>query len=288
MARGRTLQPGDPFLKWAGGKRKLVPQLLALLPDRFGTYHEPFVGGGALFFALGAQSPRRFEAACIADGNERLMRCYRAVRDDVDQVIALLRGHASAHCKDYYYALRATPVDQADDTVVAAWLAYFNRTAFNGLYRVNSKNKFNVPFGRYANPRICNEEHLRACSGLLQRVQVGHEPFDAVLDRARPGDAVYFDPPYVPLTDTAYFTSYTKGGFGPDDQIHLRDVAVELAGRGVRVVLSNHDTPWVRELYDEDRFELHVVPVARSINSKASKRGAVNELIIVAKGPFPG
>ena len=285
MARRTTLQPGDPFLKWAGGKRKLLPKLLSFLPERIGTYHEPFMGGGALFFALAAQQPRRFEAACIADGNQRLMRCYRAVRDEVDQVIALLRGHAQAHSKDYFYALRDVPPDPESDAYVASWLVYFNRTAFNGLYRVNSKNKFNVPFGSYKNPRICNEPHLRACSALLQGVVAEHEPFDAVLERAVAGDAVYFDPPYVGLSDTANFTSYTKSGFGPEDQVHLRDVAVQLAERDVFVMLSNHDTPWVRELYDEARFELHPVQVARSINSKASKRGAVGELIILARRP---
>lgn len=283
MARGRTLQPGQPFLKWAGGKRKLLPQLTALLPERIGTYHEPFVGGGALFFSLAVDQARRFESACIADGNQRLMRCYRAVRDDVDQVIALLQVHAQAHAKEYFYALREVPPDPESDTFVAAWLIYFNRTAYNGLYRVNSKNKFNVPFGRYKNPRICNEPHLRACSELLQGTSAEHEPFDAVLERAVAGDAVYFDPPYVPLTGTAHFTSYTQGGFGPEDQVHLRNVAVQLAERGVFVMLSNHDTPWVRELYDEEHFELHVVSVPRAINSKADKRGSVNELIIVAK-----
>jgi len=277
------MKPGDPFLKWAGGKRKVVPHLRPLLPERFGTYHEPFVGGGALFFDLAAAAAPPMERVVLCDGNQRLMRCYRAVRDDVDQVIRLLELYTAAHSKDFFYAFRSTDIDSGTDYEVAAWLVYLNRTAFNGLYRVNQKGGFNVPFGKYVNPIICHDEHLRACSALLQDVELNHESFEAVLERAKPGDAVYFDPPYMPLTETAQFTSYTSGGFGYDDQVRLRDVALELAGAGVRVLLSNHDTPKVRELYSEERFELHVVPVARAINSRGSKRGKVDELVIVAR-----
>jgi DNA adenine methylase len=288
MARRSTLKPGDPFLKWAGGKRKVVPHLLELLPERCGCYHEPFVGGGALFFNLAAAQPSPFAGAVLADGNQRLMRCYRAVRDEVEQVIRLLELYQVAHGEDFFYKLRATDVDQGTDYEVAAWLIYLNRTAFNGLYRVNSKGGFNVPFGRYKAPVVCHAEHLRACSGLLQGVGLHDQGFDAVGERAQSGDVVYFDPPYVPLSDTASFTAYTRAGFGPDDQLRLRDLAVELAGRGITVLLSNHDTPAVRELYDPVHFELRVVPVARAINSKASKRGKVDELVIVARSQPAG
>ncbi len=288
MARGRSMKPGDPFLKWAGGKRRVVPHLRKHLPQRFGAYHEPFLGGGALFFRLAALNRPPFEGAVLADGNLRLMRCYRAIRDDVEQVIRLLELYTAAHSKDFFYAFRSTDIDLGTDYEVAAWLIYLNRTAFNGLYRVNKKGGFNVPFGKYVNPNICRAEHLRACSALLDGVALEHEGFEAVLGRAQPGDAVYFDPPYVPLSDTAAFTSYTSGGFGHDDQVRLRDVALELAGAGVRVLLSNHDTPVVRELYNKEHFGLHVVPVARAINSKGSKRGKVDELVIVARGPAAG
>ncbi len=283
MARRRSLEPGEPFLKWAGGKRKVVPHLLELLPERFGSYHEPFLGGGALFFNLAAGQPRRFDAAWLGDGNERLMRCYRAVRDDVEQVIRLLEIYSAGHSEPFFYALRGTDIDRGTDYEVAAWLIYLNRTAFNGLYRVNSKGGFNVPFGRYNAPVVCHEEHLRACAALLRGTQLRAEGFESVLGRASEGDVVYFDPPYVPLSETAQFTSYTRGGFGPEEQIRLRDVALELAARGVNVLLSNHDVPAVRELYDEERFSLRVVPVARAINSKGGKRGKVDELVIVAR-----
>ncbi len=283
MARGRSLNPGDPFLKWAGGKRKVVPHLLESMPERFGCYHEPFLGGGALFFSLASAEEPRFERARLGDGNERLIRCYRAVRDDVEQVIRLLEIYSAGHSEPFFYTLRATDIDRGTDHEVAAWLIYLNRTAFNGLYRVNSKGCFNVPFGRYSAPNICRAEHLRVCSGLLQDVSLQAEGFERVLETAVEGDVVYFDPPYIPLSETAQFTSYTRGGFGPDDQIRLRDVAIELAGRGVKVLLSNHDVPAVRELYDEARFELRVVPVARAINSKGGKRGKVDELVIVAR-----
>ena len=283
MARGRSMKPGDPFLKWAGGKRKVVPHLLELLPERCGCFHEPFMGGGALFFSLAAAKPRLFDRAVVADGNERLMRCYRAVRDEVEQVIRLLEVYQAAHSEEFFYKLRASDIDQGCDYEVAAWLIYFNRTAFNGLYRVNSRGGFNVPFGRYKAPVICHAEHLRVCSELLHGVGIEHEGFDAVAERATSGDVVYFDPPYVPLSDTASFTAYTRAGFGPDDQLRLRDLAIELASGGVTVLLSNHDTPEVRELYGPEHFDLRVVPVARAINSKGTKRGKVDELVIVAR-----
>jgi DNA adenine methylase len=283
MARGQTLQPGDPFLKWAGGKRKVVPHLLELMPERCGTYHEPFVGGGALFFRLAVSQPRPFAAAVLGDGNQRLIRCYRALRDEVEQVIRLLEVYQAAHSEDFFYKLRASDIDAGTDYEVAAWLVYLNRTAFNGLYRVNRRGGFNVPFGRYKDPVVCHAEHLRACSELLQGVVLNDEGFDAVLGRARPGDLVYFDPPYVPLSSTASFTGYTRAGFGPDDQLRLRDLAIELASGGVTVLLSNHDTPEVRELYGAEHFVLRVVPVPRAINSKGGKRGKVDELVIVAR-----
>jgi DNA adenine methylase len=288
MARRSTLKPGDPFLKWAGGKRKVVPHLLERLPARLGRYHEPFLGGGALFFRLATRSPTPFEGAVLGDGNERLMRCYRAVQGDVEQVIRLLGLYQAAHSEDFFYAFRGTDIDGGTDYEVAAWLIYLNRTAFNGLYRVNSKGGFNVPFGRYKAPVVCHAEHLRACAGLLRGVELPCEDFRAVGERVRPGDVVYFDPPYVPLSETASFTGYTSGGFGPDEQGALRDLALELAERGATVLLSNHDTAEVRELYPAELFERFVVAVPRAINSKAAKRGAVDELVIVARGKRTG
>ncbi len=260
-----------PFLKWAGGKRQLLPELLAQLPAQRRTYHEPFLGGGALFFKL---QPDR---AVLSDLNERLIRTYRAVRDDVEAVVKALRE--CPNDKDFFLRMRARDIDSANDIELAAWFIFLNKTGFNGLYRVNSSGGFNVPMGRYANPKILDTANLRNCSHALQDTGVECEGFTAVLDRAVAGDAVYCDPPYVPLSSTASFTAYTKAGFGPQDQVALRDMALALKGRGVTVILSNHDTPEVRELY-ADGFELSRIMVARAINSAANKRGGVGELII--------
>lgn len=260
-----------PFVKWAGGKRQLLPELLRYVPKQFGTYHEPFLGGGALFFAL---KPLR---AVLSDDNRRLVRAYFGVRDAVDRVVELLATYP--HNKGFFLRMRELDIDSRSDAEHAAWLIYLNKTAFNGLYRVNSKNVFNVPFGRYATPNICDEPNLRACSAALDGADIRCEDFSAVLERAKPGDFVYFDPPYVPLSASSYFTSYTADGFGMEQHIRLRDVARELKGRGVHVLLSNSSAPTVHELY-ADGFERIPVFAARSVSSKASGRGKIEELII--------
>lgn len=271
-----------PFVKWAGGKRRVVPELMVSVPERFGCYHEPFLGGGAFFFALFNQDRLRgTPTAVLSDNNERLVRTWCMVRDDVEALNERLREHAARHDKDYFYEVRSwRDIDERGDLEVAAWLLYLNKTAFNGLYRVNSKGHFNVPFGRYANPNICRPEQYRAASRALQGVEIRHEPFTRVARRAQPGDLVYFDPPYIPLSTSASFTAYTRQGFGPEDQQHLRDLALELKERGVHVVLSNHDHEQIRELYAEPHFERRRIGVGRAINSKGSRRGKVGELII--------
>jgi DNA adenine methylase len=271
---GRKHPVPRPFLKWVGGKGHLVPELKRRIPRDFdGTYHEPFVGGGALFFAL---QPDR---AHLSDNNLRLVRTYRAIRDDVDAVIARLEQ--LPHDKELFLQLRREPIDECpDDATVAAWMLYLNKTAFNGLYRVNSRNIYNVPFGRYTNPLICDDRNLRACHQVLQGVEIDHEPFFSVRDRAVAGDFVYFDPPYIPLSATSNFTSYTDGAFGDDEQVRLRDVALELKERGVRVLLSNSSADRVRELYTPGFRKVETVPVPRRVNSKGSGRGAVDELLI--------
>lgn len=277
-----TLYPGStakPFLKWAGGKRRVLPMLLDKAPRKWERYHEPFMGGGALFFAFAAQKPRPAGWATISDQNERLVRTFTAVRDDVEALIGRLKEHADQHCKDHYYAVRSVDIDDREDVDVAAWLIYLNRTGFNGLYRVNKKGKFNVPIGRYKNPTICDETNLRACSAALQGVNINCEGFDAVLDRAGAMDFVYFDPPYVPASKTSSFTSYTSDGFTNHDQERLRDVARMLKQAEVRVMLSNSDVPRVRKLYTPG-FRKHAIQVKRAISANAKKRGAVGELII--------
>jgi DNA adenine methylase len=264
-------EPGRPFVKWVGGKRQLLDQLLKHVPERYSTYFEPFVGGGALFFAL------RPAKAVLADVNERLIRTYKGVRDDVDGVIKLLRKYP--YDSEFFYRMREREIDAGSDAEVAAWFIYLNKTGFNGLYRVNRDNRFNVPFGRYARPTICDERTLRACSAALARVELLVADFEEVVASAKKRDLVYFDPPYVPLSATSYFTSYTSSGFDAKEQIRLRDVALKLKRRGASVLLSNSSAPFVRDLYAQG-FKLVEVPAIRMVNSKASARGAIPELLI--------
>ncbi len=265
------VQAPRPFLKWAGGKRQLLPALLRHVPGRYGTYFEPFLGGGALYFAL---QPR---GAVLADTNLRLIRTYRGVRDDVEGVIERLRTYP--HDAEFFYAMRERDIDAAGDAEVGAWFIYLNRIAYNGLYRVNRRNRFNVPFGRYANPTICDADNLRACAAALAGVDLRPGDFDQALRDARRDDFVYFDPPYVPLSPTASFTSYTSQGFGPDEQVRLRDRARRLKESGVHVLLSNSSTDFVRELYG-DGFHLEEVAATRLVNSRSSRRGPIPELVM--------
>jgi DNA adenine methylase len=260
-----------PFLKWVGGKRQLLPMLLRRLPTGPARYFEPFLGGGALFFAL---CPKR---AVLADRNERLIRTYRGVRDHVDEVIRLLRNYP--HDAGFYDRLREQDIDAASDAELAAWFIYLNKTGFNGLYRVNRSNRFNVPFGDYANPTLCDEPTLRSCSRALAGADLVHGDFAVTVANAERGDLVYFDPPYVPMSETSSFTSYTSDGFGPEDQIRLRDTARTLLDRGVGVLISNSATPFVRRIYAEG-FHLAEVHATRRVNSQATGRGAIAELII--------
>ena len=260
-----------PYLKWAGGKRSMLRHLVPHVPPSYGTYFEPFVGGGALFFAL------QPEKAVLSDVNRRLVRSYAAVCDDVDAVVELLKTYP--YEKEFFLTMRAVRIDDRPDVEVAAWLIYLNRSCFNGLYRVNRNNVFNVPFGRYSNPTICDETNLRACSERLRGVAILHEPFETVLGRAAPGDFVYFDPPYLPLSATSSFTGYSADGFGLDDHRRLRDVARELKARGVGVLISNSAAPAARELYAEG-FEIEEVLAGRAINARGDGLGRIPELII--------
>lgn len=260
-----------PFVKWAGGKRQLLPELLRHAPRKFGRYFEPFVGGGALFFEL---SPTN---AVLADVNERLIRTYRGVRNHVDEVIALLASYP--HDEKFFYELRDVDIDQHSDAKVAAWFIYLNKIGFNGLYRVNRRDRFNVPFGRHRNPTICDQATLRACSAALQSADLRVADFEDVVAQAQRGDLVYFDPPYVPLSVTSNFTAYSKERFDSAGQVRLRDAALALKRRGVHVLLSNSSAEFVRALYGSE-FETIEVSATRLVNSKANRRGAITELVI--------
>jgi DNA adenine methylase len=247
-----------------------MPTLAARVPQRFNTYHEPFVGGGAVFFAL------QPDKSSLSDDNAELVNAYKTVRDDVENLIRHLRTHQAE--EDYYYELRAKDPTKLDPIERASRLIYLNRTCFNGLYRVNSKGGFNVPFGRYKNPQICNELGLRAASSALQGVRVERRNYEHVLETAKRGDFLYFDPPYHPVSATANFTSYTAGAFSEADQRRLADAFRELADRGCKVMLSNSDAPLIRELYAD--FHVETVSAPRLVNRDASKRGPVNEVLV--------
>lgn len=271
MQSSNTLK-AKPFAKWAGGKRQLLPEIRKYVPKKFGRYFEPFVGGGAVFFEL---QPKK---STLSDSNERLIRTYRAVRDDVEHVIRLLSK--CPHDESFYKDAVKLDVDKLTDAQLASWFIYVNRVGFNGLYRVNKSNKFNVPFGDYKNPRICDADNLRACSKALRGVELEHGDFATVLSRAKPGDFVYIDPPYIPASDTASFTAYQAGGFSMDDQTRLHAMAWQLAQNGVHVLLSASMTEGTLSLYDNQYFELFEVSAKRAINSNGDKRGNVSELLI--------
>jgi len=260
-----------PFLKWAGGKSQLLPDLLRYAPGEYGRYYEPFLGGGALFFAL---QPAR---AVLSDSNAQLIGAYQAVRQDVEALIRRLRRFRAT--RDAYYSVRARDPADLSPMARAARFIYLNRTCYNGLYRVNSAGRFNVPFGRYKNPRICDPEGLRAAGAALRRARLRVGDFEAVTRPARAGDLVYFDPPFDPLSPTASFTSYTAGGFGPEEQARLARLCRALAERGCHVMLSNSDTPLIRRLYRD--FRLVELQARRAINRNANGRGPVTELLIL-------
>lgn len=264
-----------PVIKWVGGKTKLLPELIARLPERFGRYYEPFAGGAALFFRT---APDR---AVLADSNADLIALYGAIATDVNGVIRRLQHHRTAHDETHYYAMRAkwnenhlawSPAERA-----AAFI-YLNKTCFNGLWRVNRSGGFNVPIGRYSDPPICVPEALRAAQALLARTELRCGDYQQAVVDAKAGDFVYFDPPYDPVTPTANFTAYSAIGFGALDQRKLADTARALVARGAYVMLSNSDTPFIRSIYKG--LKIDRVKCARAINSNAAKRGDVDEVII--------
>ena len=270
-----------PFTKWTGGKRQLLPEILPLLPKEYNHYFEPFIGGGALFFEL---MPKH---ATINDFNKDLIHAYKQIRDNLSELINLLEIHKEKNSKEYYLDIRG--IDRTEkfielsDVEKAARLLYMLRVNFNGLYRVNSKNQFNVPYGRYKNPKIIDEKLLSNISQYLNKedISILNGDFEDSVKKAKSGDLVYFDPPYAPISATSTFTSYTHEGFGLDEQKRLRDVFVELTKRDVKVMLSNSDVGLVHELYNGlENTNITIVKANRMINSKASGRGKINEVTI--------
>ena len=263
-----------PVVKWAGGKTRLLPELLKRVPRTYGRYFEPFAGGAALFFHL---APAH---GVLSDTNSDLIATYVAVRDDVELLIRKLRRHARLHDKQHYYTTRFRWNEGRARAEIdrAASFIYLNKTCFNGLWRVNRDGAFNVPMGRYAAPAICKPVVLRAAHEALARTELHCHDYRAASTHAERGDFIYFDPPYDPITKSASFTSYTAAAFGADQQRELAETASALAARGVRVMLSNSDTRFIRSLYRN--FTIDRVKCSRAINSNAARRGKVNELII--------
>lgn len=270
-----------PFIKWAGGKTQLLSQLDRRLPVRFERYFEPFLGGGAVFFHL-LSSRGPFEAH-LSDVNADLITAYTVVKERVDELISVLRRHEARFGRErdhYYYELRESVPAGAVER--AARFIMLNKTCFNGLYRVNKSGRFNVPVGRYDNPRICDEQALKQAGMALGvcRARLYDRHFSEVLGRAREGDLIYMDPPYSPASSTAKFTQYTNGGFGDDDQAELCSLFEELTARGCKVILSNSDTPFIRKLYARHMRHAVRVEAARVINCNPARRRGHTELLI--------
>ena len=291
-----------PFLKWVGGKRQLLPALRRFCPASIGTYFEPFLGSGAVFFDLASHG--RLDTAVLSDANPDLIGCYHRVRDALDQVIAELERLAAGHAAaggEHYLRVRNERFNpqraawRADGALLdryppelAAMVIYLNRTGYNGLYRLNASGNFNVPPGRYDRPRIVNRPALEAAARTLAapRVVLRCEPFEEVLREPVAGDFVYLDPPYAPMSNTANFRGYTGRGFNDTDQQRLQRIVVALAERGVNVLLSNSTAPAVTRLYDDHPSVVSAglktwrVPARRAVNVNPSGRGAVEELIV--------
>lgn len=268
----------QPFTKWTGGKRQLLPVIKSLMPDNYNSYFEPFIGGGALFFDL---SP---DKAVINDFNNELMNCYQQIKKHPQKLIELLTKHQENNSKEYYLELRAVDrdnrINKMTDVERAARIMYMLRVDFNGLYRVNSKNQFNVPYGRYKNPKIVDSDLILSISQYLNKnnIEILTGDFEKAVEDVGAGDFVYFDPPYIPLSETSAFTSYTHEGFSYEEQVRLRDVFRKLDKKGAYVMLSNSSSPLVEELYKG--FNIHKVEATRTNGAKVSSRGKISEFIV--------
>jgi len=265
-----------PVVKWAGGKRGLISQYEKHLPKKFGTYYEPFFGGGAIFFHLYKHG--KISKAVISDVNVELMHMYQVIKDDVDGLIHELKTGNYVNEKERFYEVRKW--EPKNKVKRSARLLYLNHTCYNGLYRVNKSGKFNVPFGKYSpNVTICDEENLRAVNKALINVEIKVCDFEEAVKDVEKNDFIYFDPPYYPLTETADFTSYTKGGFNLSDQVRLSTTYKLLAEKGCRILLSNSYTNEVKELYSE--YKQIEIWAKRFINSKPEGRKGVKELLMI-------
>ena len=268
----------QPILKWVGGKRQLIKEISPLIPRNISTYVEPFVGGGAVLFNV---QPKR---AIINDLNEELINTYRVIKNYPEELIQKLMYHNENNNEEYFYNLRALDRDvkykNIGEISRAARIIYLNKTCYNGLYRVNSSGFFNTPYGKYKSPNIVNETMIRAMTNYFNSssVKILNGDYKLALKGLRKGSFVYFDPPYVPISTSSSFTGYTEQGFGLDDQLDLKKECDKLNAKGIKFLLSNSDTPFIRELYAD--YNIKTVQAKRAINSNASKRGDINEVLV--------
>lgn len=265
-----------PFLKWVGGKRQLMPAINELLPEKHSTYYEPFVGGGAVLFEI---QPKK---AIVNDFNAELVNTYNVIKNNPEELIEDLKTHINE--SDYFYKLRLLDrqekYEKLSDIKKASRVIYLNKTCYNGLYRVNSSGEFNSPFGKYKNPNIVNDITIRAVSKYLNSndITIINGDFETAVQNIRKGAFVYFDPPYDPVSKSSNFTGYIQGGFNSFDQVRLRDLCDKLNKKGVKFLVSNSATPRILELYSD--YNISIVKAKRAVNSVASKRGVVNEVLI--------
>jgi len=268
----------SPIVKWVGGKRQLLPEIMPLINKKCSTYVEPFVGGGAVFFEL---QPKK---AIINDYNSELVNVYTVVRDHSEELIEELEKHNRNNNGEYFYMIRALDRSEVyhtmSDTEKAARIIYLNKTCYNGLYRVNSAGQFNSPYGKYKNPNIVNEDSIRVMSMYLQsnKITIKQGDYKEVLRGLRRGAFVYLDPPYMPISLSSSFTGYTENGFSYAQQVTLKEECDKLRKRGISFLQSNSDCPEIRDLYKE--YEIRTVQAKRRINSKGNKRGEINEVLI--------
>lgn len=266
-----------PVVKWVGGKRQLLDSIKCLLPKKIPTYCEPFLGGGAVLFSI---QPKN---AIVNDLNSDLITVYRVIKSNVDELIESLKQHENTQA--YFYKIRDLDRDKPaylnlTDIEKASRLIFLNKTCYNGLFRVNQAGEFNSPFGHYKNPNIVNEPVLRAVSKYFNNnnITFHNEDFSGVLTDLKKGDFVYLDPPYDPVSDTASFTGYNKGGFDRSEQIRLKNCCDDLTKKGINFMLSNSATDFIKELYDS--YSISIVQAKRIINADANKRGNIDEVII--------
>jgi len=277
VATSRPDEKAKPFIQWVGGKREMIPQYEKFIPKKFNTYYEPFLGGGAMFFNL------QPEKTILSDSNTELIKTYEGVRDNVEEVIKILKELKSKHSEEFYTKIRNLDREisifrKLNDSEIAARMIYLNQTCFNGLYRVNQKGQFNVPLGSSLNRLICDEHTLRNASKVLKKTTIEELDFNMATSNAKKDDFVYFDPPYYPVSIHSDFTRYTKQKFYKEDQIRLKNEIDRLNKIGCKIMLSNSDCKFIKDLYID--YNIHEVYSGRSLNCKKDKRGKVSELLI--------